>query len=526
MVSCSRVQYFEPVDDDPCSEEALFSLLDLQHLAAELREPQLRLWRQVVPDACLPANFAGLFRALASSSTFKELWLATGSGNGHMRGPFLLPRLAFVEGLLTLQDVADGLSTATQAGEGIPAALGLLRPDEPEEKINSELPPVLSLAELQELLNFGTVFVNGASKHWRSLAAVCRDVGAALGFPANVNIYATAPGRDVSTPVHTDHHDVLVLQTQGCKRWRVFRPPQRLAGAHPCHRGKGQDTLESHELDTPIVDVVLRPGECLFVPCGFPHATSTFLGSCGTSERSSSSPVQEPSSTASVHLTLGISAADCGLTYGTLRGQLLLELGLESLGDEELDDDAFWALYSPLRLGCLAPEDESDEAAVQRLARDLERLVLEVDLAGQEPIEEEAVEELHEAAVLVATRWHRIWADMLEIHDRGYMEIIIAPRGGPTVALGLVGTSSFHSRQRRCRSDWLGSEEDMPDCDAEEAAAAADPNIALATRSVGNFCDFIRAHLPEAEHAWTRPVTAGTASAVAAAAKLRFVAID
>ena len=170
--------------------------------------------------------------------------------------------------------------------------------------INSQLPPVTSKVDLEELMGFGTIFLNAASKHWRSLARICQDAGAAFAFPTNINIYATAPGRKISTLPHADHHDVLIMQSQGSKRWCVFAPPPRVFGKHPLHRGKGTDTLHKHELGPALIDVTLTPGESLFVPAGFPHSTSTTTGE-GT---------EAP---ASVHLTLGLSAADCGLTYGT-----------------------------------------------------------------------------------------------------------------------------------------------------------------------------------------------------------------
>ena len=53
------------------------------------------------------------------------------------------------------------------------------------------------------------------------------------------------------------------------------RPPRQPGGVHPLKRGKHDDVLTAAELGEPLVDVTLRPGECLFVPAGFAHATST-----------------------------------------------------------------------------------------------------------------------------------------------------------------------------------------------------------------------------------------------------------
>lgn len=485
---------------------AVFTALSVRRLDRCLVPGQAQLWADVLPHR--PSDFSGLFRALAGSAAFKALW-----ADRWTRAPFLLPRLAFVASTLTLADLAEGLAVAAAAGEAIPVALGLATKS--AERINSQLPPVRSGQELEEVLGFGTVFLNAASKRWSALAKACRAAGEALGFPANVNVYVTAPGRSVSTPAHADHHDVLVLQTQGEKRWRVYRPPvRRPGGVHPCHRGKHEDVITPAELGDPLLDVTLRPGECLFIPAGFPHLTSTCdkTPRVGLRERS----IGE----ASVHLTLGISAADCGLTYGALRGQLLLELGAPpAASEEDLDDDAFWALQEPLRLGCLAPTAASVEGsgptAVERIGGQLAQLVWQLDLAqrgldgpvpasatlpvhvahaaaGQD-LEDEA--DVLEAACCLAERWVRIHGELLEIYDRGYAEVVAAAGDG-VVALGLAsppGASAFHTE----RSGSSVGEE------AATAAAAADPVTVAATSSISRYCDFLRVHVPEAELPWS-----------------------
>ena len=39
------------------------------------------------------------------------------------------------------------------------------------------------------------------------------------------------------------------------------------------HTGKSKDTLELSELSAPLLDVVMSPGQILYVPAGFPHTT-------------------------------------------------------------------------------------------------------------------------------------------------------------------------------------------------------------------------------------------------------------
>ena len=445
----------------------------------------------------------------------------------------LLMRLRSQTGALKLEDIADGLAVANRVGEKIPAAIGLLLPSPgiDETYINSQLPPVTCRADLEELLGFGTIFLNAASKHWRSLARICQEAGVAFAFPANINVYITAPGRRASTRPHADHHDVLILQSEGCKRWQVFAPPQACSERfqkHPLYRGKGDDVLSKEELGEALLDVTLRPGECLFIPSGFPHATST---AC---EHGGEAPA------ASVHLTLGLSAADCGLTYHTspamtwlpclwnpsepresmlilvesnpshsrlmsplarLAGQVLLEMGLEPFCEEELPEGVFWVLQRPVPLGCLA-QGAARQDVVRHLATELRRVASELSRSS------EVLEMgLWDAASLVASRWHDIWEDLLQIHHEGYEAVISAQAGGSVVATGLMGTSVFHSLPRPCNDGAFDGMEDearsfvsaCPVIVSPWLQGAADPFIVAATSSAAKFCEFIRARLPALE---------------------------
>ena len=75
-----------------------------------------------------------------------------------------------------------------------------------------------------------------------------------------------------------------MVQTQGAKRWRVFSPPltSLAPDSDPFARGKGDDDLPLHLLgkssSSLLLDVVLQPGDCLFVPARFPHTTGTEEG--------------------------------------------------------------------------------------------------------------------------------------------------------------------------------------------------------------------------------------------------------
>ena len=116
-----------------------------------------------------------------------------------------------------------------------------------------------------------TIVLQSLHRYWLPLTRFCRDLELTLTHPAQVNAYIT-PQSSRGLGLHADGHDVFVLQVHGRKRWEVYQP------------GPGHDPKVPGER---LLDVTLDPGDCLYVPLGFPHAVWT--------EQS-----------ASAHLTVGI----------------------------------------------------------------------------------------------------------------------------------------------------------------------------------------------------------------------------
>jgi hypothetical protein len=115
--------------------------------------------------------------------------------------------------------------------------------------------------DVSKALDGGTIYFNSAGSLWPSLGALCRLTSLAFGLPTNVNVYVTPPGAAVSVPPHTDRQDVIVFQTEGSKRWRVYRPSKRELGKDPLNRGKAGDVLAFESLGTPLLDIILRRGD-------------------------------------------------------------------------------------------------------------------------------------------------------------------------------------------------------------------------------------------------------------------------
>lgn len=133
-----------------------------------------------------------------------------------------------------------------------------------------EVDDLIDVARAYHLFSEGaTVVLQGLHRYWPPVRRLCRDLELVLTHPVQANAYLTPPVAQ-GLDVHQDGHDVFALQTFGRKHWVVFDPAK--------------------EGDAPELDVVLEPGDCLYVPEGTPHAART---------------VDEPS----LHLTVGVRSA-------------------------------------------------------------------------------------------------------------------------------------------------------------------------------------------------------------------------
>jgi hypothetical protein len=66
---------------------------------------------------------------------------------------------------------------------------------------------------------------------------------------------------------HCDTDDVLVIQIAGEKRWRLFTPQQR--------RYVNNSPLTTEQMGKQIAEVIMRPGDALYVRAGVPHLCQT-----------------------------------------------------------------------------------------------------------------------------------------------------------------------------------------------------------------------------------------------------------
>jgi ribosomal protein L16 Arg81 hydroxylase len=112
-----------------------------------------------------------------------------------------------------------------------------------------------------------TILLRGVHRSWPPLARFCQQIEHSLTIPTQANAYIT-PHRSRGLGTHYDSHDVVVLQATGSKRWAVYEPLVDSA----LETGV---TAPSAPLRQPVIEAELKPGDCLYIPQGWPHAAYT-----------------------------------------------------------------------------------------------------------------------------------------------------------------------------------------------------------------------------------------------------------
>jgi lysine-specific demethylase/histidyl-hydroxylase NO66 len=199
-----------------------------------------------------------------------------------------------------------------------------------------------------------TLVLQGLHRLWPPLIDYARRLGTELRRPLQVNAYLTPAGSQ-GFSTHYDTHDVFVLQVDGTKRWRIHEPVL----ADPLEKqawGGRADEVGATAQGEPALDVVLAPGDALYLPRGWLHSAEA-LG------------------TRSLHLTLGVRALTryalveelLGLAVQDGRLRTTLPYGLD-VSDPDAIEPELTETVEALRdwLGTVTPAEVADRL----LARD------------------------------------------------------------------------------------------------------------------------------------------------------------
>jgi hypothetical protein len=208
------------------------------------REPLLR-----------PGADHGSFADLLSDASVDELL-----GRRGLRTPFV--RVA--------KDGATLASAAFTAPGGVGAGIG--------DQVSDD-----KLATL--FADGSTLVLQGLHRTWPPLIDFCQQLAGDLGHPVQANAYVTPP-ENQGFADHYDVHDVFVLQVSGRKRWSIHAPVLSSPLRDQPWTDRRDDVRTAAEQGA-VLDVVLEPGDVLYLPRGYLHSASALGG-------------------VTIHLTLGV----------------------------------------------------------------------------------------------------------------------------------------------------------------------------------------------------------------------------
>jgi hypothetical protein len=109
-----------------------------------------------------------------------------------------------------------------------------------------------------------TIFVHKLEQRWKSVATLCRDLEATLHHPVNASMFLT-PRNSQGVSAHFDSVEVFVLQLEGSKHWRLYKPTVEL----PLQ--EAFEPFSREQIGEPLQQVHVKAGDMVYIPRGFIH---------------------------------------------------------------------------------------------------------------------------------------------------------------------------------------------------------------------------------------------------------------
>ncbi len=254
-----------------------------------------------------------------------------------------------------------------------------------------------------------TLVLQALHRVWPPIIDFVGALASELGHPVQANAYVTPP-QNQGFDDHYDVHDVFVLQVSGAKRWRIHAPvwesPLR---DQPWTERRA--AVQRAAAEPPLIEAVLEPGDCLYLPRGFLHA-ATALGGVST------------------HLTLGVHT----WTRYTLAEQLTAQALRSLAGDAELRASLGLGT-DPTRPDTLGPDVERVRAALLDAVRsaDVDILVAALrrsDRDSRRPAPVGPLRQLDAAAALFPSRVVRLREHLAASLDQAGGRSVLRSRAG------------------------------------------------------------------------------------------------
>jgi Cupin superfamily protein len=190
----------------------------------------------------------------------------------------------------------------------------------------------------EQLANGASLVIDAIDELHPGVHQLASELERLFRTSVQVNAYGSWTAKE-GFGTHWDDHDVVIVQLEGAKRWRLFGQT-RIA---PMHR----DVVEPPPPpDQPVAEFLMTPGDVLYLPRGWWHSVSASEGertlhlTCGLGTKTGSDLVTWLSETLRGHEVLRTDVPRFGTTdekqtfVDTLRTLLNDEMAYGSLIDE------------------------------------------------------------------------------------------------------------------------------------------------------------------------------------------------
>lgn len=133
----------------------------------------------------------------------------------------------------------------------------------------------------------------------KEIKCLVQDLIFEIGEKVQANLYCSWTDHQ-GFDLHYDTHEVILLQVEGCKKWKVYSDIRKFPIKYQI-----EDSIKPTADEVPCLDIELKAGEVLYIPRGHYHA-----GIAG----------KDPS----IHITLGVNCRT-GITFSKFLTDYLTE---------------------------------------------------------------------------------------------------------------------------------------------------------------------------------------------------------
>jgi len=188
------------------------------------------------------------------------------------RGLFVRGRGSnYLSGWCSTEDVFRALEQPATSGVDV----DVTRYDPSSEKRKTLSDGIVDAAWARQQLDQGaTIRLRQPQDRLAKVQALCRALEGEFGSTVGANAYLTAKDGAQGFAAHWDDVDVFILQLEGRKRWRVGACADEVYRL-PRVSSEDFDGEALKRLCPQLTEIVLEPGDVLYLPRGFIHSAVT-----------------------------------------------------------------------------------------------------------------------------------------------------------------------------------------------------------------------------------------------------------